>query len=115
MRAVATPPRVRTGRGAQHPQGTVYIVKLERPLGNLSNRRATASWYCGWTDRDPEERLAEHRAGRGSAMLRAAAERGIPFTIVFTMPGTRADERAVKRYKCVRRWLERARQLRLPL
>lgn len=33
-------------------------------------RCADGSLYCGWTS-DPERRLAAHRAGRGSAYVRA--------------------------------------------
>ena len=117
MPALATAPRVSPHRGARRPVlGTVYVIRLERPIGDTTNRHGWAQHYVGWCADDPEARLAEHRAGRGSRMLAAAAALGIELTIVFTMPGTRDDERAVKRYKDTARWLARARhQLRLPL
>ena len=76
--------------------GVVYVVRLERPIGNPASRHGSAQFYVGWTERDPEARLAEHRAGRGAKMLAAAAERGIRFDLVMTLPGTRRLERRIK-------------------
>ena len=75
--------------------GTIYIIELERPLGS---ERHSARFYMGWTT-DETARLNSHRKGNGSAMLKAAVERGIQFDIVATFPGTRDDERRYKRQK----------------
>ena len=115
MAATLTPPRVSRRRAAGQP-GIVYVIRLREPIGDRKKPHGWAQYYCGWCHDDPERRLEEHRAGRGSRMLAAAAERGIEFELVFQMAGTRDDERAVKRYKDTARWLERVRhQLRLPL
>lgn len=60
--------------------GHVYILCFSAPLGNLDNRRATAQHYVGWA-RDLEARIADHRAGRGARITRAAVARGITFTV----------------------------------
>lgn len=73
--------------------GFVYIIKLESPLGSEFH---SAERYMGWTT-DPYHRLNHHRKGRGSAMLKAAAERGIGMELEVFIPGTRADERRFKR------------------
>jgi hypothetical protein len=71
--------------------GTIYLVHLHRPYRH-------ARHYLGWTA-DVERRLAEHRAGRGSPLLRAAAAAGIDFEVVRTWPGTRFEERRLHRFK----------------
>lgn len=90
--------------------GVVYIIQLEQPLGGP---RHFAEFYVGWTT-NLDARLAEHRSGNGAAMLRAAVERGIAFDVIIAFPGTRADERRIKRQKntpkFVRRYLK-ARKL----
>ena len=114
MRGVDALPRV-SRRGAPASAGYVYIVRLARAIGNTRKRHGWAQFYVGHAF-DPDARLAQHRAGRGSAMLAAAAARGIAFTIVFAVPGTRRDERRIKNYKATARWLEHARgQRRLAL
>lgn len=71
--------------------GTIYLVHLHRPYRH-------ARHYLGWAA-DVERRLAEHRAGRGSPLLRAAAAAGIEFQVVRTWPGTRFEERRLHRFK----------------
>lgn len=86
--------------------GYVYMVKLDQPMGGDKHK---AQYYIGWT-LDTAQRLADHKAGRGSAMLRAAAQRGIPFEIVATVPGDRALERWLKNKKDSRaalRWMQK--------
>ena len=58
----------------------VYLIKLEAPIG--SNKHA-ASYYLGSTKRF-KRRIAEHRNGRGSALLKAATDRGIGWRVVQT-------------------------------
>ncbi len=75
--------------------GFVYIIELDAPLGSAKHQ---ARYYVGWA-LSIEARLAEHRSGNGAAMLRAANERGIGYRIVASFPGSRDDERKIKRQK----------------
>jgi len=70
----------------------VYLVHLDRPIGDRDNPRGQAQHYFGSTE-DLEERMGRHRAGRGSPLLRAAAEADDDFHIVRTWPGGRTLER----------------------
>jgi predicted GIY-YIG superfamily endonuclease len=80
---------------------TVYLIHLNRPL-------AHARHYLGSTD-DLERRLHEHLQGNGSKMLAAVARAGIPWRLARTkscpklLPGDRAWERRLHRYKKSRR------------
>lgn len=76
---------------SQGEPGTIYLVHLHRPYRH-------ARHYLGWAS-DVQRRLAEHRAGCGSPLLRAAAAAGIRFEVVRTWPGTRFDERRLHRFK----------------
>lgn len=71
--------------------GLVYVAHLEAPL-------AHARHYVGWTKDswNLRLRLAHHRAGNGSAFLRAVGKAGIRFQLVAVTEGTRHDERRVK-------------------
>lgn len=75
-------------RPSEPPQGTIYLLHLDRPLGH-------ARHYCGWTS-DLPARLARHAQGQGARLLQVARERGITWTLAATWPGTRADERQRK-------------------
>lgn len=79
----------------------IYILEFNEPLGDRSNPRGQARYYIGFChdDRDLADRLAEHRAGRGAAMCRAANQRGIAYALVATLPGGRDAERRLKRQK----------------
>lgn len=80
----------------------VYILKLDRPLGNDNHR---AQYYVGWTVNLPA-RLSFHRKGRGAAFTRAAVEQGIGFEVVVWIPGaTRELERSIKNYKNTPKWI----------
>ncbi len=69
--------------------GTVYLVHLEHPYHH-------ARHYLGWA-LDVDQRLTEHREGRGSPLLRAATMAGIDFRIARTWPETdRYFERQLK-------------------
>lgn len=90
---------------------TVYIIELEEPLGNPDNPHGQAKHYIGYCEEGREtQRLEEHRAGRGSRMLAAAAARGIKFDIIYSQPGTRELERKWKNYKNTRKLLKRLRK-----
>jgi predicted GIY-YIG superfamily endonuclease len=85
----------------------VYILQFTEKLGNPENPRGTAQFYVGYCDDNrPNQRLAEHRAGRGAAITRAATERGIGFDVVLTLPGDRATERAIKNRKNTRKFVQ---------
>jgi len=89
----------------------VYFLQFEQPLGNPGNRRGQAQYYVGFCEDRPgqlQRRLAQHHAGTGAAITRAAVERGISFDIVYVIPdATREDERRIKQQKNHRRVLNR--------
>ena len=76
--------------------GVVYLLHFSRPFGH-------ARHYTGWTT-DLPARLAAHEAGRGGKLVAIARAAGITFTLARTRPGTRADERAIKRAGGARRY-----------
>lgn len=85
----------------------VYILQLERPLGN---ERHAAQFYVGFaqTMQTLPRRIEHHKAGRGSAFTRAAVEKNISFEVVLVLPdGTREDERKIKAQHNTRQFLER--------
>ncbi len=69
--------------------GTVYLIHFERPYRH-------AAHYLGWSER-LEERLAEHRAGRGARLMEVVAEAHIDWTVARTWDGTRARERQLNK------------------
>lgn len=78
----------------------IYVLKFRKPLGNWSNPRGMASYYLGWCEDDRlQQRLQEHRNGRGAAITRWASANGIAFDLVLAVPGGRDDERRLKRWK----------------
>jgi len=80
--------------------GTVYLLHLARPLGNLANNRAQAAHYLGWSKGDATKRIADHIAGRGSALTRAAFAAGISLEVVKVWTNEdRNFERALKNKK----------------
>lgn len=79
------------------PQGYVYLVCFEAPIGDLANPKGAAGHYLGWAD-DVAARMAEHRAGRGARILAACVRQGIAFDVVRTWAGAdRTFERRLKR------------------
>ena len=54
----------------------VYVLHFDRPY------KGWMQHYIGYTDRDLNERLAEHRNGYGSRTTRVAYRQGIGFTPV---------------------------------
>ena len=57
-----------------------------------------AGHYLGSAD-DLDQRLAEHRQGRGARLTQVAVELGIELKLVRTWPGGRQQERRLKRQK----------------
>ena len=70
--------------------GTIYIIHFDQPFRH-------ARHYVGWTEGAVEDRIAYHRSGRGAVLLRAVNEAGIGWSVVETFPGTRYDERRIKK------------------
>lgn len=77
----------------------IYILMLSRPLGS-SHPLGQAGFYLGYCeDGRLVERMAEHRAGRGAAMLRACNEQGITYRPILTFNGDRIEERRLHNLK----------------
>lgn len=74
--------------------GEVYLLHFGEPYPR--DERAGVQHYLGWAA-DPERRLAEHLAGKGSPLVLAVHRAGIAVELVARWPGTRHDERARKR------------------
>jgi predicted GIY-YIG superfamily endonuclease len=74
---------------------TVYLLHFSSPLGEPGNPRGQAQHYIGSTS-NLKQRMAEHSAGDGAAIMRACKERGIDFTLARTWPGGRQEERQLK-------------------
>lgn len=86
--------------------GYVYILTFQA----LGSERHSACTYIGWA-KDVEARLAEHRAGVGAAITRAAVEKGYALEVFAVLPGlTRNDERALKNRKNARKIMEQLRK-----
>jgi hypothetical protein len=77
--------------------GYVYCLCFVRTIGG-DGPRSRAGHYIGWA-RDVERRLAQHAAGRGSAITRYLHEQGIGFFVSAVIPGGRDLERAIKARK----------------
>lgn len=76
--------------------GTIYLLHFSRPF-------AHARHYIGWTT-DLEKRLATHRAGDGSRLLRAVVKSGITFEVArLWLEKTRDFERKLHRRKDTRK------------
>lgn len=84
---------------ADNIPGTLYLLHFTRPVGNINRPRMHASHYLGWTGQvDVEQRVAQHRAGKGAAITKAAVAKGADLILVKTWPGTRNDERQLKQH-----------------
>lgn len=81
----------------------LYMLEFS---GKLGGEKHSAQYYLGFVESDVEARLAEHRAGRGAAITRAAVERGYELRLVGVIEGTRADERRLKNRKNHKRLLK---------
>lgn len=76
--------------------GTVYMLCFAAPLGDPSRPRCSARHYVGWFQNP--SRITHHQNGTsGVPIVYAFFQRGIPFVVSRTMPGTRDDERRIKR------------------
>jgi hypothetical protein len=85
----------------------IYILHFDTPLHH-------ARHYVGYcADGTLDERLARHRAGRGSRLMAAIEEAGIGYTIALTHAGDRRFERAIKRAKNTSRFCPLCRSLQI--
>jgi hypothetical protein len=82
--------------------GLVYLLHLDRPIGDVDNPRGYASHYTGWT-LDLPARLAAHAAGRGARLMEVAGELGIGWQLCRVWRGPRALERSLKQRGAARR------------
>ncbi len=79
--------------------GEVYLVCLDRPIGDLDNPHGHASHYIGWAV-DHLDRDKVHRTGNGCAMLRWCVANGVDFHVTRVWENvTRDFERKLKRFK----------------
>lgn len=68
----------------------VYIIKFSEKLHH-------AGHYIGsCADWRVQQRLEEHRAGRGARICRAAVQRGIQLNLIAVLPGYYEEERRIK-------------------
>ena len=78
---------------------TIYVLHFEpayeAPIGT-TGRVKTAGHYIGSCSGAVADRVAQHTAGRGSPLVRAAIAAGCEVVLAATMPGGRDDERRVK-------------------
>ena len=74
--------------------GIVYLLHFDRSYRH-------ARHYIGFTQ-NLEQRLADHRAGRGSPLIAAAVADGIEFELAAIWEGDRHDERRLHRQKNTR-------------
>lgn len=94
--------------------GTVYIIEFSIPIGNTANPRGASKFYVGWCKFGEEERrLNEHKTGMGAKITAWAAANGIQFDIVYTEPGTKLDELAIKNRANTPKLIARKRKLGL--
>jgi hypothetical protein len=81
----------------------VYLICFAE--GIARDARARVRHYIGWTGRQAEERLAEHKSGVGSPLVRAAVHAGLDPVITRTWPGMdRKFERFLKRQRNAARY-----------
>lgn len=85
--------------------GWVYLWHFSRPLGNPASPRGQAQHYGGFAaDEDGdmlelERRAAQHLAGRGAKITRAAIANGIEISLVVAWRAPLSFEKQLKRRK----------------
>ncbi|OJW08019.1 MAG: hypothetical protein BGO49_20735 [Planctomycetales bacterium 71-10] len=78
-------------RRRKAPTGHVYLIHFQ-------TRYRHAGHYLGFAT-DLEQRLDQHRAGRGARLLEVVGGAGIGWKVVRVWAGDRAFERTLKRRK----------------
>ena len=56
--------------------GKIYLIHLDRPF------QEKVSHYIGYTDREVEQRLQDHKNGRGARLLNAVNKAKISYIVV---------------------------------
>jgi hypothetical protein len=84
--------------------GFCYLLHFSAPLGNLTNVRAQAQHYIGFAADDGsgaglEHRIAEHLAGDGARITKAALANGIAVELVAAWRAPLAFEKRLKARK----------------
>ncbi|WP_333316165.1 MULTISPECIES: GIY-YIG nuclease family protein [unclassified Microcoleus] len=74
--------------------GYVYLLHFEQPICPTH----PSQHYVGWT-KDLDERLYQHKKGRGAKFCGAARERGIKFVLAECWVADKSFERTIKRQK----------------
>lgn len=82
----------------------VYLLHLDKPLGNPEKAHGQAQHYIGYCRGSVEDRIAKHRNGNGAKLTAAAAENGIEMIVVRTWSGGRDFERHLKAQKNAKRF-----------
>jgi len=77
----------------------VYLLHFNRRI----NPTRPTQHYLGYA-KDLDERIREHRLGRGARLCQVAKERGITFRLAEVWIGDRCLERTLKRQKNSRRF-----------
>lgn len=72
----------------------VYLLHFSAPI----SPNHTTQHYLGWAP-DLDERIREHRQGKGSRLTKVAVERRIGFRLAEVWQGNRSLERRLKAYK----------------
>ena len=72
----------------------VYILHFDKPI----SPDHTAQHYVGFT-KDIDQRIRQHRKGKGSRFCAVAKERVIKFILAELLIGERDLEKAIKRQK----------------
>lgn len=71
-------------------QGYVYLLHFD---GKIADH---AQHYLGWAS-NVDTRIAQHKAGNGARITAELKRLGMTFEVVAIWPGTRNDERRMKR------------------
>jgi hypothetical protein len=75
--------------------GTVYLLCFAEAIGDTSRPRMSARHYVGWFANP--NRIVHHQNGTsGVAIVYAFFQRGIPFVVARTAPGSKTLERRIK-------------------
>lgn len=77
----------------------IYLLHFRQPI----SARHTCQHYLGYTT-DLDERIRDHRRGKGSRLCAVAREKEISFTVAEVLPGDRHTERQLKAQKNTRRY-----------
>jgi predicted GIY-YIG superfamily endonuclease len=72
----------------------VYLLHFENPISDSH----TCQHYIGSTG-NIEQRLKEHRQGKGARLTQVASERGINFILAWVWEGDKKKERKLKNRK----------------